>query len=59
MSGVDKNLHKLWGVETVSVGIDGDIHQKAIDDISFIVNINAIIIWNRMSQDGFKIYQWK
>ena len=32
---VNKNLNRLWDLETVGVRIDNDIHQKIIDNISF------------------------
>ena len=32
---VNKSVHKLWDLETVGIRIDNEVHQKAIDDISF------------------------
>ena len=35
MLDVNKSIHRLWDLETFGVRIDDDVHQKAINDISF------------------------
>ena len=32
---VNKNVHKLWDMETLGIRVDNETHEKAIDDISF------------------------
>ena len=35
MVDVNKNVHKLWDMGTVGIRVDKEIHEKAIDEISF------------------------
>ncbi|XP_065052637.1 uncharacterized protein LOC135681915, partial [Rhopilema esculentum] len=35
MQSLNKDLHKLWDLETLGIRVDEDVHQKVIDDVSF------------------------